>query len=1214
MKHKLLSLMALIGVMFSSTGAWAQTELPDPKKPVQPVREAFNGTWVDPVAGSTYYIYNTGAAQFMGTGNDWGTRTVLTTDSIVAPNGTTIKVETNKNYVVPFAIEAVDGEDYYYIRTLMTDKGNGAYVTGEGNASWIDGGKGDRAGKWQFVPTTNANEYMFHCANQFPYDATNVNAEDAAEYMDYWRLLGVVDLAAGTYTWNDSKIGVNWAGNPYLVNWKFIEATDEVAQSIRDWREATTESYKAATDKYNEDMAVYNALVDLKNAIAEGEEAGVDVADGISTYNNPDATLEEIKKAAGHIRALIKGQQYDFNGASESNPLDVTDQVLVNPNFDTDINGWTITVGGQNLQWQNRVDGKTDESQNWVTINAFIEAWISQNQGLGDGTISQTIYGLPKGKYILECDAMATRQGGLNGKSAEDAVEGAYIFIQGDESEVREPIKSPDKQPKHWSVVFISNGDDAITFGLKVESTTANWISADNFKLTYFGETTKSQEQLALEATIATAEALAPNISEVGNNDIEAASYIYNVSNEVGTAFNSALETAKSIVESGSSEEIKAADEALKSAMDAVKKSNAVYQQYQQVYNNALNTVSYLAEKNQWSELQQQIGTWAEGELTDAFTNGTLTEEGLAEAQEKVHNMVVEFVGDGSSIQAGDDLTLLVQNADFNIGQYGRSADDKTNYTGNIPGWSCTSGDITELSGTYHNIEAFHKAFDFNQTIKNMPAGAYRVTVQGFVRLDSGEKNMVLYAGASEKKFKSITEESSAEPLLYDPENPSSTAWPYDVENTELGGYIPNSMQGAGIYFENINPTTGEPFYLNDVSIVHTGGDLTIGVRSTGNNQWILWDNFTLTYEGSDAISVILDEIQEQWDELDELVQNSVVTTGTQTALDETAGKVDAKDNITEMDEATALLNEIKALGEQAKADNKAYEELMAMYNAYQEYELEEGYTATDEYNALKGEIDDHIYNEDFENIEQIQNYMKVLPVKFHQPYVNSAMEGAETGSDVSSMILNSDFELQNANHWTLDTSMGDNVQYQAKEEGYTNSETGLQVLHFVEAWANGTALKDGEISQVLGVLPEGWYQLEVDGYAVNQASEPEDGVQGGYLFARVGEEVSKASMAITGTTGQPAHFTQGFYSNGTDVTTIGLMTQGANFNWLAADNFKIIFFGEEVPTAVEGIEAKTVATPVAVYTLDGRQSNSLRRGINIVRKADGSVQKVLVK
>jgi len=1213
MKHKLL--FALAGAIMMSVSAFA-ADLADPVAPTRPVYPAVSGNWVAPTADGVYYIYNVGAGQFLGCGFNWGTRAVTTNERIQKLTDSAWGTSENKQTALPFKLEfaaddiaGVSGPWYYLVRQNSTG-GQGPYLCHEGNEAWVDGTEGrrdaDYNGFWR-IDTQSDGSYLLK-----PYDLVSIlDEEGLPTYDDDGNEIkeltpNFFGLHNSNMTDTSSRVWTDRANDATSYDaWKFIDAnTPADAEAVLN-DETAKAQHEAEMAEYNALLEVYNARVDLKNAIAEGEQEGIDVADAISTYNNDAATAAQLKKAASHIRALIAGQSYDFSGASENNPIDVTDQVLKNPTFDSNIDNWTITVGGQNLQWQKRTDGKVDESKNWVQITNFIEAWIPSPSHLGDGTISQTIYGLPSGKYVLECDAMATLQGGS--PDPESAVEGAYIFIQTENNEIREPIKAPDTQPKHWSVVLISDGSDWMTFGLKVENTTANWISADNFKLTYYGVTEKSLEQIILEETIASAEEKTGNM--VGNN-IEDNS-VYNINKEVGDAFTAALESANSAL-SGTPEEMAAANEALKQAMKEADQSYATYKAYQEVFNDALLTAQRLTQTGQWQELQDEISDYAEVELAEAFNAGTLTEEGLAEAQDKIYNMIVDYVGDGSNIQPGDDLTLLIKNADFSKG----SGRDLTGDA--VPGWTVVNGQLTELSGTFHNIERFHGAVNIQQTIKNLPAGSYSLGVQGFVRIDGGENDMVLYAGISTKHFKEITDESSDEPLLGD----GSGNWPADSPNNVLGGYMPNSMEGAGIYFATENPATGKPFYLNEVNIVHTGGDLTIGVKCEQTNLWILWDNFTLQYLSPDAIVGMIEEIQLTADEMEEASWNNRITASTTAAIEELNSRVERADDITSMEEATALLNDLKAMINQISADEKAYQALeneIALRNQFNDE------SPNDDLATAIEIADDHIGAEDIESVEQIQSLiqgMREAMHSWHQPFTDKAMEGAEAGTDVTAVILNPALEIggdineageegPSAKYWETNVPC-QNLGFQ-NNAVYNNEEDGVKLQNFIEAWHPSNSLGDGRICQYIGVLPEGNYQLEVDAHAVNQAGEPDGGVQGVYLFAENGSDIAKSAISTSGNSAHPEHYTIGFHSNGTDGTIIGILVEGANCNWLAADNFKLVYFADQEPTAVDAIEVKAVA-PKAIYTIDGRRTNALRRGINIVRKADGSVEKVLVK
>ena len=574
MKHYLLSLMALTTAMFTSASAWAQTELPDPV--LSPFPEV-EGNWVTPEAGGTYYIYNVKAGQFLGTGRDYGTRAITTNEKLVKlTDASAWAVGANKNAIIPFQVQEVNGEadaegTWFYLQRQKCSGGAGSYLAHDGNNAWADFSEGNRDnnknGYWRFDKQEDGS-YMIK-----PHDIVTLTNEEGTPILDgegleqlvltslyYGVDGGNMDIKA-SYTWSDLTVS-----DTHFTTWRFLDASKpEDVEAILNNTEAR--------NQFNTAFAIYNAKLALKATIAQAEEAEIDateVTKAITIYNNAEATLEQVQQQNNHLQALLAGQKYndisEFQDASEDNPQDVTEYVLVNPNFDGNINGWTITVGGQNLMYQGRTDGVVNEEKNWVSITGFIEAWIESTGSLGDGTISQTIYGLPKGKYVLECDAMATRQGGLNGKSAEEAVEGAYIFIQGAESEVRNPIKAPDTQPKHWSVVFISEGDDALTFGLKVESTTANWISADNFKLTYYGATTKTQAQLELETAVQEVEAFHDGLDDLFCNK------------DVKSAFETAFTNASDLVSDGGTDDAcLAAKQALEEKTAALNSSVEAY-------------------------------------------------------------------------------------------------------------------------------------------------------------------------------------------------------------------------------------------------------------------------------------------------------------------------------------------------------------------------------------------------------------------------------------------------------------------------------------------------------------------------------------------------------------------------------------------------------------------------------------------------------------
>ena len=145
--------------------------------------------------------------------------------------------------------------------------------------------------------------------------------------------------------------------------------------------------------------------------------------------------------------------------------------------------------------------------------------------------------------------------------------------------------------------------------------------------------------------------------------------------------------------------------------------------------------------------------------------------------------------------------------------------------------------------------EFFEKAFDFNQTVKDLPAGTYAFCVQGFQRPGStsasyqdykagtNKVNATVYAGGSSAKLAHICDTILSRKIGKG--NESAVA---------SGKYVPNDMQAASAYFQ-------KGFYENQVltSVTADGSSLKVGVKSTNMSSayWVIFDNFRLYYYGS---------------------------------------------------------------------------------------------------------------------------------------------------------------------------------------------------------------------------------------------------------------------------------------------------------------------------------------------------------------------------
>ena len=817
MKTKILYPLAFVVFLFINPCAFAQWTAP-----VKPTLSDNNVSAVE--SGKSYYIKNVGAGQFITGSNSWSTQISLTRDGVGSEYSPALLI-----YVADSTALNATGVSLRLDGTFIVNGASGkrtftnTYLFRDGEESgFMDHGTQAKGYIWKITKAENGY-FRIQTADgdaSFPNSATQYAGWDSSRgpiAIDETGELVPFNLDEGIYPYTEVRFNMTGAEENEKIDWMFIDPSE----------------YLKAMEDYKVRKELYDALV-------EASEAGVDAttlnAAG-AVYTNASATAEEMQKQKAHLLAAMAGLKYNFSDASDSNPLDVTEQVLVNPTFDSNIDGWTITVTGQNLQWQQRTDGSVDASKNWVSITNFIEAWRPSSQGgLGDGTISQTVYGLPAGKYILECDAMATRQGGLDGKSAEDAVEGAYIFIEGESGEVRNAIKAPDTQPKHWSVVFISDGSDWLTFGLKAESTTANWLSADNFKLTYYGETSRTQAQLDLEAALAKANELKEDDSYRG--------YVPTLK-----AFEALIESGQNLLDGDKQEEsvYQEATEALTAAQDSVKATIAAYEVLYKYWNSELDKYIQIATQMTWYDLANEFKetkvVWEK-----AYNEGTMPDAEIYALTDAIYPKLLAAINPGN-IEKDTDLTWLLKNPSFDEGTNGWTMIKDGGNTGTVS---------VDDGIDYHNIEFWRSKFDISQTIANMPAGVYEITIQGFSCNEDDQVNpnsdikIELYAGNSTAKFMNLLDPNQLRPVegnepLWTGANPDRV---FEIDGVSY--YAPHSMGAAAAYFATMNEKTGEPYYTNHVNVtLSQKGDFTIGVRSFNKSEWVVFDNIKLKYLGN---------------------------------------------------------------------------------------------------------------------------------------------------------------------------------------------------------------------------------------------------------------------------------------------------------------------------------------------------------------------------
>ena len=198
-----------------------------------------------------------------------------------------------------------------------------------------------------------------------------------------------------------------------------------------------------------------------------------------------------------------------------------------------------------------------------------------------------------------------------------------------------------------------------------------------------------------------------------------------------------------------------------------------------------------------------------------------LVEEARSAAMEFLANVTPE------SPDKPFDLTFMMENP---------AIDDNS-------GWSDTP--------TFNNscCEYFQKSFDFNQTLKGMPKGTYKLSAQAFQRPGdyttaynnyvNGKNNVnaTLYINSKTSKVCHIAEGASKTKVHSD-----------DVTVGSPTVYIPNSMASGAAYFK-------KGLYKTEVVATSnaSGVNLKLGIKGTvaSSGYWTLFDNFHLYYYGT---------------------------------------------------------------------------------------------------------------------------------------------------------------------------------------------------------------------------------------------------------------------------------------------------------------------------------------------------------------------------
>lgn len=254
------------------------------------------------------------------------------------------------------------------------------------------------------------------------------------------------------------------------------------------------------TDQLNQCLSMLSLIQRTETVIANNlysQEPRNQLSALLTTQlNKVKADLSLVSQAESVIGYELKMTTLS-GGVDPVNGADVTIWIQ-NPDFENTVwnNGWSANDFKVSTTLQDRDDFYSGNTA---------ETWIGGGKILTDRTISQTMY-VPNGTYSLSVVATACQQGTLtyyeeDGTTVKETVtlttpvKGVWLFASEDSIEIATPMigesapyenQTVNNEP-HSELFRISSvqvKDNTLTFGVKIRSTTANWVALDTFKLT----------------------------------------------------------------------------------------------------------------------------------------------------------------------------------------------------------------------------------------------------------------------------------------------------------------------------------------------------------------------------------------------------------------------------------------------------------------------------------------------------------------------------------------------------------------------------------------------------------------------------------------------------------------------------------------------------------------------------------------------------------
>lgn len=350
--------------------------------------------------------------------------------------------------------------------------------------------------------------------------------------------------------------------------------------------------------------------------------------------------------------------------------------LITNPSFET----------GDNKGWTN--SGFVKQNNNTFNIKDgtyYFERWQGSG-GLPDSDIHQTLSALPNGYYTL------TAAAGFGG-------EGAYLYANKDEMEITNDNIDRDYK------VYTKISDGNLTIGMKLVSSTSNYMRFDNFRLAY--STDAPEEFLNFKQTKL-------------NSLIQAAQVLKDakMQNSISTSLNQALSQAEA---NSSSTDTDILDADIQSLSAEINKANASITNYSALKTAIDEAIAYKAEITTPSNEAQNVFQQAIDEANIIYTDGNT--EVTTEAIATLNTAKITYM---YAQPAPADYTALMGNPSFENGfiNWEKTQNSTDGYGDGVNAENATKG----TNSYFYRIDGRMRHATIYQTIKGLKAGVYAIS------------------------------------------------------------------------------------------------------------------------------------------------------------------------------------------------------------------------------------------------------------------------------------------------------------------------------------------------------------------------------------------------------------------------------------------------------------------------------------------------------